>query len=230
MKLRHLPLICLGLLGGAVIAAPADDRPASGIFQRRSSANNLKQIGLALHNYHDVNLRLPPAAICDKDGKPLLSWRVAILPYIEQEALYKRFKLDEPWDSEHNKKLAEVRIKAYEVPGLQGLPPGMTHYRALVGGGATFELTEGVKFAQVKDGLSNTIMVVEAKDGVPWTKPDDLTYSPEKLPEIGYFKDGFNALFGDGSVRWIKRGIDPKTLHALITRAGGEPIASDFDK
>src|SRR5262249_15789904 len=155
----------------------------------------------------------------------LLSWRVAILPYIEQDALYKQFKLDEPWDSEHNKNLAATRVKLYELPGVTGEPAGTTHYRVFVGGGALFELNRGVRFVEIRDGMSNTIMVVEAKDGVPWTKPDELTYAPDKRPAVGYFKDGFNALFADGAVRWIKPTIDPKVLHALITRAGGENVA-----
>src|SRR5262245_11036025 len=111
MKLRHLIWLPAALLAGVALAAPAGHQPESTIVQRRASANNLKQIGLALHNYHDTYGKLPPAAICDKAGKPLLSWRVAILPFIEQNALYKQFKLDEPWDSEHNKKLAEVLVK-----------------------------------------------------------------------------------------------------------------------
>src|SRR5262249_30142494 len=85
-----------------------------GAASRTRSANNLKQIGLAMHNYHDVNGAFPPAAVCDKTGKPMLSWRVLILPYIEQDALYKEFKLDEPWDSEHNKKLLAKMPKVYE--------------------------------------------------------------------------------------------------------------------
>src|SRR5262249_53335187 len=132
--------------------------------------------------------------------------------------------LNEPWDSEHNKKLAETRIKTYTLPLSKEEPAGITHYRALVGGGAMVELNKEVRFAVVTAVLSNTLMVVEAKEGVPWTKPDEVDYAPPKLPAIGYFKNGFNGLLGDGSVRWIKPTIDPKVLHALITRAGGEVI------
>src|SRR5207249_2796575 len=75
--------------------------------RRTVSQNNLKQIGLAMHNYHDTYRHFPPQALTDKNGKPLLSWRVAVLPFIEQDNLYRQFKLDEPWDSEHNRKLLE---------------------------------------------------------------------------------------------------------------------------
>jgi hypothetical protein len=224
VKLRHLPVLGAALFAGAVVAAPAQDRPEASADQRRASSNNLKQIALALHNYHDVHLHFPPAAICDKDGKPLLSWRVAILPFIEQNALYKQFKLDEPWDSDHNKKLAAVNVKTFTLPGIKA-EPGLTFYRALVGNGAAWDLTKGIRIVEFADGTSNTILVVEAKDGVPWTKPDELTYDPNKLPEVGYFKDGFTAVFADGATRWIKKSIDAKVLHALITRAGGEVVA-----
>src|SRR5262249_52470248 len=122
---------------------------------RMISSNNLKQIGLAMHMYHDNYGKLPASAIYSKDGKPLLSWRVAILPYIEQEALYKEFHLDEPWDSEHNKKLLDRMPKVYGAKGNE------THYRVFTGKSSAFESKEGQKFADFTDGLSNTIMIVE---------------------------------------------------------------------
>jgi Protein of unknown function (DUF1559) len=144
--------------------------------QRTQSQNNLKQIGLAMHNYHDTFGKLPAAAICDKNGKPLLSWRVAILPYIEQDNLYKQFKLDEPWDSEHNKKLAMVTVPIYALPGdkvKRDMPS--TFYRVFYGNDAMFDLKNGTGFNQIADGLSNTLMVVEAGEAVPWTKPISAT-------------------------------------------------------
>jgi prepilin-type processing-associated H-X9-DG protein len=220
-----------GLLGmsavgvGLMLPAVQKVRDAAG---RAQSQNNLKQIGLAMHTYHDANGALPPAAICDKKGKPLLSWRVAILPYIEQQNLYQQFKLDEPWDSEHNLKLSNIRVKVYLDPRSppESLEKGLTYYRLFYGNGAMFDLVRGTKFAQVTDGLSNTFMVVEAAEGVPWTKPDDFEYDPKKpLPKFGTFTSGgFNALFGDGSVRFISNSIPEKTLRALITANGGEVI------
>jgi hypothetical protein len=202
---------------------------------RTRVANNLKQIGLAMHNYHAVYGALPPHAIYSKDGKtPLLSWRVAILPYIEQDNLYKQFHLDEPWDSEHNKKLIDQMPKTYELPTDSGPPrggPGQTYYQVLVGGGALFDAgPKGPRLADVTDGLSNTLMVVEGADPVTWTKPDDLTYDPNKPPpKLGlHYPGGFIVLIGDGSVRTLPPTVDEKTLRALITRAGGERIPPDF--
>jgi hypothetical protein len=196
---------------------------------RAQSQNNLKQIGLAMHNYHDSFGALPPAAICDKNGKPLLSWRVALLPFIEQDNLYKQFKLDEPWDSEHNKKLATIIVKTYMLPGdnvKRDLPS--SHYRVFYGNGAMFDLKRGTQFAQILDGLSNTIMVAEASDAVPWTKPDELEYDPKQTPKIGYFfGDRCNALFGDGSVHALKKTMDVRNLHLLIQRADGNPVKID---
>src|SRR5262245_39481877 len=111
MRLRPLPALFAVLFAGAAVTAGAADPPEAGVLQRPRSSNNLKEIGLALHNYHAAHNHFPPAAICDKDGQPLLSWRVAILPYIEQANLYRQFKLDEPWDSEHNKQWSAVVVK-----------------------------------------------------------------------------------------------------------------------
>src|SRR5262249_33685587 len=149
--------------------------------------------------------RLPPPAICSKDGKPLLSWRVAILPFIEQKALYDQFKLDEPWDSPPNLKLLDKMPKIYApVGGVKTKAPHSTFYQAIVGPGAAWELrprpnaglfnAEGMRFpADFRDGTSNTILVVEGREAVPWTKPEDVRYDPKKAPPKlgGLFKDGF---------------------------------------
>jgi hypothetical protein len=197
---------------------------------RKEVPNQLKMIALALHNYHDSFGRFPAAAITDKNGKPLLSWRVAILPFLEQDALYKQFKLDEPWDSKHNLALLKKMPKVYAPVSRKAKSAHATFFRPFVGNGALFEPNQGIKLAQITDGTSNTIMVVEAGEAVPWTKPDELPYDPNKaLPKLGAeFDDGFYAVFADGSVHFIKKKIDAAVLHALITRNGGE-IIPDFE-
>jgi hypothetical protein len=225
----------LACLMGVSLAAnddtkKSDDKPKTERIDRRTSMKNLKQLGLAMHNYHDTYACFPFATFYDrkkdKEGKkPLLSWRVTILPFIEEVNLYKQFKLDEPWDSDHNKKLLPKMPKVYAPKGAKS--EDSTFYQAFVGRGAAFE--GGVKKmnkASFTDGTSNTLLVAEAAQAVPWTKPEDLVYDPDKdLPQLGgLFDDGFHALFADGYVQFIKKDIKPETLRALITRAGGEVV------
>jgi prepilin-type processing-associated H-X9-DG protein len=193
---------------------------------RTQDANNLKQIGLAMHFHADAHKGFPAAAICDANGKPLLSWRVAILPYIEQEPLYKQFKLDEPWDSAHNRKLIPLMPPTYASP-VAPPKPGETHYQSLVGGGAILEMNKKTRFADITDGTSNTLLVVETAESVPWTKPADIAYDPEQpLPRLATFIGGrmSNALFADGSVRLLIADTPEGVLRAMITRAGGEVV------
>jgi hypothetical protein len=180
-----------------------------------------------MHNYHDTHRQFPPAAVCGRDGKPLLSWRVLLLPFLEHEALFKEFHLDEAWDSPHNIQL--LRRMPYMYQPYKGPSSGdaMTYFRVFVGPGAAFEETKRLTFADFKDGTSNTFLVVEAWDPVPWTKPEELPYDPDgPLPRLGgIIQDGsFRALFADGSVQQIPKGVREDTLRAFITRNGGETI------
>ena len=196
--------------------------------QRTSSINNLKEIALAMANYEATFGAFPAAAICDKKtGKPLLSWRVAILQYIEEEALYKQFKLDEPWDSEHNLKLAKNMPKVYFHPKANKPGDNKTHYRLFFGKGAAFELNKGFSMGAIAnmDGLSNTLMVVEAEDPVVWTNPNDLAFDPTKaLPKMLSIDGKFSAAYCDGSVRSFKVPIDPEIFKLLIQKNDGKLI------
>jgi hypothetical protein len=217
-----------GFSAALLLPAVQKVRMAAG---RAKSSNNLKQMALAMHNYASTfDNRFPAAAICDKNGKPLLSWRVSILPYIEQDNLYKQFHLDEPWDSDRNKKLLAHMPNVYALPGVQQPGDTNTHYRVFYGNGAGFDLRKGVRFQDITDGTSNTIMIVEAGEAVPWTKPEELEFQPDKpLPKLGkQSPDGFHVAMFDGSVRFIQKTISEKTLKAAITRAGGEVLGSDF--
>jgi hypothetical protein len=218
------------LAGLALIEAVQKVRSSAA---RAQGANNLKQLGLAMHNYADtMQGKMPAHAIYSKDGKPLLSWRVLILPYIEQQQLYNEFHLNEPWDSEHNKKLLAKMPKVYASPeDEKTVQEHVTHYQAFIGKGAFFEGKQGLRFpAEFVDGTSNTIMFVEASKAVPWTKPEDISFDPERpLPKLGlpgatYFLAGMC----DGSVRTISHKITPQTLRSAITRNGGEVLGPDF--
>jgi hypothetical protein len=192
------------------------------------SMNNMKQIALAMHNYHDVYGKLPAAYTADADGRPLLSWRVAILPFLEQAPLYDRFRQDEPWDSDHNKKLIPLMPRLYYAPSDAQIQPGVTNYLTVRGKNTIFSGKDAISFARVPDGTSNTIMTVEASDqkAVIWTKPDDFQYD-EKNPAaglVGLRKNGFIVGFADGSVRLIKATIDKEVLNRLFDRQDGNPI------
>jgi hypothetical protein len=190
-------------------------------------------LAIAVHNYHDSMGRLPQPAIYDKSGKPLLSWRVALLPYIEEAALYNEFKLDEPWDSAHNKKLLAKMPKVYAPARGKTKEPYTTYLQVFSGPGAVFEPDPkvDVRITSIPDGISNTLLMVEAGEAVPWTKPDDIPFDPKKpLPKLGgVFEDGFHASFVDGHVTFFKKTIPADILKAMITRAGGEVIP-DFSK
>jgi hypothetical protein len=212
------------VLAGLVLPAMQKTRVGA---QRMQSANNLKQLALAMHNYNATHGHLPPDAIRDGASKALLSWRVAILPYIEQEELYKEFKLDEPWDSEHNKKLIARMPPLFAPLNAKPKDPHSTFYQVLTGPTTVFEGPGGAKFQDIVDGTSNTLLIVEAAEAAPWTKPADVSYDPNKAaPKLGgvEFPDGFWGAFCDGSVRFLRKDLDERTLRGLITRNGGEVI------
>jgi hypothetical protein len=199
--------------------------------RRAQCANNLKQIGLALLNYESANRGFPPAYSTDKNGKPLLSWRVAILPYLDQQPLYQQFHLDEPWDSENNKKLIPLMPPVYRCPSGPPLP-GKTSYLTVRGKDTIFPGEKGIRLAEITDGTSMTILVVEAGDqlAVDWTKPDDFVPDPNNPTKglLGHHLSGSNVVMADCSVHFISASIDPKVLRALFTRNGGERV--DFNE
>lgn len=215
-----------GVLVALLLPAVQAAREAA---RRSMSMNNMKQIALAMHNHHDTFKKFPPQAITDDAGKPLLSWRVKLLPYLEENNLYQQFHLDEPWDSPHNKQLIEQMPPTYARPnGEAGL--GMTNYLAPVGEGTMWRTGKDTGFADITDGSSNTIMVVEVDDeaAVPWTKPADWEFDAnDPMQGIGNTRPGgFLAGFADGSVQMIEKGIDPAIVKALMTMAGGEQVPS----
>ena len=213
----------IGVLTALLLPAVQAAREAA---RRAHSSNNMKQIGLAFHNHFAAKRKFPSKAIYSDAGKPLLSWRVQILPYLEQQNLYDQFHLDEPWDSEHNKALIS------KMPGVFRNPNGRvqfkTNYLLPVGPGTIFEKNESLGMRDITDGTSNTIMLVEANDdqAVIWTRPSDLDFDPDRpLSNLGKVRAGiFLALVADGSVNPISTAIDPAILKAMFSAAGGEKI------
>jgi Protein of unknown function (DUF1559) len=216
----------IGVLTGLLLPAVQSAREAA---RRASSSNNLKQLVLALHNYNETHKRLPRRAICDADGTPLLSWRVAILPFIEQGQLYNEFHLDEPWDSEHNQQLLEKMPPIFASPRVANRP-GHSNYIMPYGEDLPGSVQK-LRFQDILDGTSNTIALVEVDTeyAVPWTAPEDLDLDeydlPDAFPQNG---QGTNVALYDGSVRFISQFIDLEVLSALLTHAGGEVINAGF--
>jgi hypothetical protein len=213
--------------------------------ERVATGNNLKQIGYAMHDYHSDKNSLPAHAIYSADGRPLLSWRVALLPYLEQGPLYSQFRLDEPWDSEHNKRLLPLMPRVFARPGAGSGEEYKTHFQVFVSRPSA-PLTEmtafpagrfGSSLSRMTDGTSNTILVVEAAGAVEWTRPQDLPFLPADaargdlaapLPGLGVAeRTGFQAVLGDGSIRWFTGRVDPARFRALLTPNGGEPVTLD---
>ena len=210
-------------------AVKVPDRQADA-RQRIRSANNLKQIMIAIHNYHDTNGFLP-RDIADKNGKPLLSWRVLLLPYIEQDNLYKAFKLDEAWDSDTNKKLLAKMPDVYKV-GIEPKGATETYYQGFAGPGTAFEPGKKLTLASVTDGTSNTVGVIEAGPPVEWTKPADIAYDPKKpFPKLdGPFRNVVMAGMMDGSAFPFKPDLKPEVFRDFVERADGSVVDIDAAK
>ena len=202
-----------------------------GSQQHREKFRQFHNLALGLLNFESAHKYLPSAAICDKDGHPLLSWRVAILPYMEQVELYKQFHLDEPWDSPHNRTLIPKMPNIYADPDpklRRLIGEDKTTYQVPVGSDTVFYGKEGTPMREIKDGTSATIALVEVEPlrAVVWTKPEDWQVDMAH-PRRGLEANGrkqFVTAWCDGSVQEIPANIDEATLRAYLTRAGGEVV------
>jgi hypothetical protein len=200
--------------------APPEER------QKAESKINLDRIGRAFHQFHDTYNSFPPAATNGTIGKGALSWRVALLPYLGEEKLFKQFKGDEPWDSPHNVKLLERMPKVYASPRGND-PPSTTRYQVFTGPNTPFPPGGRSRLQAITDGTVNTFLVVEGDKAVPWTKPEDLPFNRNgPLPPLGgVVPGGFHALVASGEVRFISRPPYPDDLlRNLIDPKDGNPF------
>jgi hypothetical protein len=204
---------------------------------RRSQCTcNLCQIKLALHNYHETYKTLPPAYIADANGKPIHSWRMLIMPFMEQSTLYNKYDFSEPWNGPNNIKLLDSMPSILACPSRFNVPTNLTSYVVVSGPGTMFPGATSVKFEDVTDGLPNTLMVVEVSNvNIPWTAPWDLDVrsmrfqlNDPKRPAISsVHPGGANVVLGDASTRFLRESITPGNLRALITINGGEGKTAD---
>jgi uncharacterized protein DUF1559 len=199
--------------------------------QAKQSSENMGKICMAIINVQDATKKFPLRALTAKDGKPGLSWRVAILPYLNEEKLYGEFHLDEPWDSEHNRPLLAKMPAVFMSPMIK-TDPGFTNYLAVVGERAVLTDSKPIHMMEIPDGTANTIMVVEANDAVEWTKPADYTPAAEN-PAAGlgklHPKDHFLAGFASGDVYAVPATLEAKSVAAMFTRNGARDGIEDFN-
>jgi len=226
-------LLCSGILVALLLPAVQSAREAA---RRSQCTNNLKQIALAMHNYHDTYKSFPPAYIADESGRPMHSWRVLILPFLEQGPLFDQYNFDEPWDSPENLVLADLMPDVFRCPSDVSSGPLETSYAMIVGPGTLFDGVDPAGFRDILDGTSNTLLSVEAAgSGIHWMEPRDLDFEQLRLQINGpagfgirsHHPRGVEAAMCDGSVHFLSNGLDPKVLERLITIADGEPVG-DF--
>jgi hypothetical protein len=214
--------VSIGIAVGLLLPAVQAARDAA---QRMSSSNNVKQILLAMLNYESAYKRFPGRVWKrDAEKKPLLSWRVAILPFIEENALYQEFRQDEPWDSPHNIKLLERMPATFRNPQIP-TELGYTTYVIPYGEGTAGSVEGGIRFGMMTDGSSNTIAVVEVDSGyaVPWTAPDDISIDDNDLTDA-FPERGSTVGFFDGSVQFLSKFVDLEMLEKMLTHDGGEVV------
>lgn len=198
--------------------------------------SNIERIGQALLDYQRDHGALPPSVIAGQGGQPLLSWRVAILPYLGRQDLYDQFRFDEPWDGPHNAALLAKMPEVFACPSDgRCLKYCRTPYLVIVGpeaneqmGKPLFERARGVDQREILDGTAFTVMVAEASRLVPWTKPDDLSYEPDgPLPQFGKrHGDRFNVVYADGRADAWRGGRSAELLRGAITRDGNEILGA----
>jgi hypothetical protein len=199
--------------------------------------NNLRQITLALQNYHDVYKSFPPAYVADENGKPMHSWRVLLLPFIRPD-IYQAYRFDEPWDGPNNRQFADSIVSLYQCPSDGEDMAGQTSYVAVVGPGTAWPGAKSVRLGDIADGPENTILIVEVhKSGIHWMEPRDLDASQMPMtinarpaakgasPGISSGHPGVaQAARADGSVFAIDEDTPPATVRAMLTIAGGETV------
>ena len=227
---------CLGVL--FALLSPAFQQTICD-RQRAPCKNNLKQIGLALHNYHQSYNSFPPAVVHGPDGKPWHSWRVLIHPFLEEQSLAEKYRFDEPWNGPNNSKLVDQRPEVFACRGFDGVvnvPKHRTSYVAVVGHETVWPGATSTHLSDISDGTSNTVLVIEVRDaGIPWLAPEDLSMEEASVPPTGdtgrrsssVHTGGGHVLMGDGTVRFVNTNIAPDIWKGLLTRAGGEEI-NDF--
>lgn len=237
-RLVHL-LVATGLIGAALALLVPMYRVAMREARQMESQNNLRQIAIALHNYHDTYSQFPPAYTLDAAGKPAHSWRVLIVPFIEKSTLLMRYNFGEPWNGPNNRKLAAKAPSYFRSP-FDNSPRDKTSYVAIVGPGTMWPGESSTSLTDLTDGPSHTVMVVELiNSDIHWMEPRDVrgedvaavwSDPKHKPPRMDDWETGYAFVaYADGSVDWLERDVALERLKALISPAGGEPVSRQRD-
>jgi prepilin-type processing-associated H-X9-DG protein len=229
----------VAVLAAGIVAAFLLPRVSPGALEsehRARCVSNLQQIALAMQQYEAANGCFPPAYIADKHGKPMHSWRVLLLPYLEQQDLYDRYRFGEPWNSSNNRAVTDLAIGLFQCPSQPDAKEPITNYMMVVGPHTISSGSESRQIAEITDGLANTIMLVEVADSATWwAEPEDLhfdklhfTINGSKRQGISsYHPHGANVAFCDGSVRLLKDSTNPQLVKAMLTIDGGETVPNE---
>jgi hypothetical protein len=204
-----------------------------------SCANRGTQIAMAIANYAQFYHRYPPAYIADRNGRPLHSWRVLLLPFMERDGLYNKLRLDEPWNSPHNREVFQkTSISMFHCPSARN-PTEETSYLMVVGPNTISDGPHSARVEDIKDGVSSTIMFVEIRNsGIHWAEPRDLNFEtmsfrvndPACRGVSSYHSGGAFVKLVDCSGGFIQNDFDPKLLKALITIDGGEDVSEFINR
>lgn len=226
--------VCGGVLVALLLPAVQAAREAA---RRTQCTNNMRQIALAFHNYHDTYGTFPPAYIADENGKPMHSWRTLILPFLEQQGVHAQYDFSQPWDSPANLAATSTPIPAYTCPDSTSVTSTETHYMVIIGPGTVFNGSTAANIASITDGTSNTILVVEVNGtGVNWADPTDLSAATITFPASNggpgnagsLHPGGLNVAMCDGSVRFVSNSIGQQVFQQMITASGGEVLPPQF--
>jgi hypothetical protein len=218
----------------AVVSSQVD--VVSSLYGEQKTKQNLRQLSLAMHNYHDVYHHFPKAATTAREagGKTDTphSWRIDLLPFVGGTDLYQQYQMDEPWDGPNNKKLIGQMPDVFRSPYDDPKSTNSSYY-VLVGGGTVFEPgSQAVKASDITDGTSNTILIVEMKRSIPWTKPEDIPFDAARpTPKLrGFIEGKVAAAMADGSVHLFNRAKIEDILTWMIVRNDQHVIMIPFNE
>lgn len=230
-------LIMWGIFGTAGTVTPRS------VSRRTQCKNNIKNIGLAFHNYHDDWNRLPPAILKPQS----MSWRIALLPYLDEKSIAALYDFHEPWNSVTNLRLQQTKINNYSCPARPKQSDSRgnfyTSYVVPTGDGTIFNNPVGTTFSAIKDGTSNTLLAVEAcGTKIIWIEPRDVDSVVNQVTINGpgatqgesgsmissWHLGGAHVVLADGSARFLQKDIDSSILRSLLTKDANDDASGDW--